>query len=448
MDIIYEYKVYGSYKVKAEHLSYFLEGLEKINRKAHSMASPGIRERMKGTIKRAEVGIEPLTAERPFKKLTDKDGNISYEITVIGQPIKVADHEFVATIEHHAASNVIRMVPGADITGVDAYTKAKNTDCDFCQSKRDRLHTYIIRHTDGSLQHVGGQCLKKFFGDEAAKLVRYTFGMPELLATLTEPRDRKPRGLNSFAAYDVMSVLVAAASMVREFGFHKNNSEGSTAAWLRHVMYGWGEPYIDRNKPLSHVQFRDAIMFPKPEDEKLAQEALDWITDELAQQTQLTPLAKSLTTIKSKMKTGSTAVISYSFGLTLDSILNAGIVTAKSVSSVAAIIPMYQRSLSATVGKAPLKPSEFVGVVGDKLPLTEVTVVYTSVVTGQFRDSQLVKMEDADGNSFTWFNSSANELERDAKYAITGKIKKHEEFNGRKTTLLLRVNAEKVNGNP
>ena len=75
-------------------------------------------------------------------------------------------------------------------------------------------------------------------------------------------------------------------------------------------------------------------------------------------------------------------------------------------------------------------------------------VVKTTYIANNFAynapDNQLVKMEDDAGNSYTWFNSSATEMEEDVTYYIVGKIKKHEDYRGRKSTRLTHVRAEEI----
>ena len=107
-------------------------------------------------------------------------------------------------------------------------------------------------------------------------------------------------------------------------------------------------------------------------------------------------------------------------------------VTRRDLGILIAIFPAYEKVKgSAEERKKDAKKSnEWVGKPGDKLPKTRITVTKTTAVANNFAynapDNQLVKMEDDDGNSYTWWNSSRNRLEEDGVYDIQGTIKKHD----------------------
>lgn len=86
------------------------------------------------------------------------------------------------------------------------------------------------------------------------------------------------------------------------------------------------------------------------------------------------------------------------------------------------------------------KSNEWLGAEGQKIT-AKVKVVSTRLIDGPYGTSQLVKMEDDNGNNLTWFNSGANRLEDGANLTITGTVKKHDMYQGQKQTALTRVKA-------
>lgn len=83
--------------------------------------------------------------------------------------------------------------------------------------------------------------------------------------------------------------------------------------------------------------------------------------------------------------------------------------------------------------------SVWVGEIKDKIT-KEFKVTFNRGIKTRYGISQLVKFEDADGNSYTWWASAAwaPELEVGEKITLSATIKDHSEYEGEKTTILTR----------
>lgn len=92
----------------------------------------------------------------------------------------------------------------------------------------------------------------------------------------------------------------------------------------------------------------------------------------------------------------------------------------------------------------PPPPSKWVGMVGAKVEV-EVEVVFKKNIVSYYGESVLHIMKDATGNEFKWFATSAS-LDKGTRYVVTGKVKKHDEYNGTKSTVLTRCKAVEVPG--
>jgi hypothetical protein len=94
---------------------------------------------------------------------------------------------------------------------------------------------------------------------------------------------------------------------------------------------------------------------------------------------------------------------------------------------------------------AKLPPSEWVGKVGERIKNIKVKVVFTKDIDGMYGLSTLYLMKDADGNDYkTFYSGSSWSYEKGDEIMITGTVKKHDEYNGKKSTMLNRVIAKKA----
>ncbi len=164
---------------------------------------------------------------------------------------------------------------------------------------------------------------------------------------------------------------------------------------------------------------------PTPQDEELVKKAIEWFD-----------------TIPQEEKQRS------EFYHNIDVLLRSEAVTPRDVGFVGAIFPAYYRAMHAGEEKKARanKKNEVVGTVGQKIPPTQITVVGTHMISGQYGTTQICRMEDAEGRLFVWFNNSQNQLEQGQQLVITGTIKKHDEYKGRMQTVLTRVKGQPVPG--
>lgn len=84
--------------------------------------------------------------------------------------------------------------------------------------------------------------------------------------------------------------------------------------------------------------------------------------------------------------------------------------------------------------------SQYVGEVGQRLTISLSSFACVSSFDTMYGTTWLYKMTDNDGNVYTWFAS--NPVPDDDKVtSIVGTVKKHEEYNGVRQTILTRCKA-------
>lgn len=406
----------GIVRVAFSRYDEFLAALDKVNKKA------------------AKYNVPPLTVVSKEKvnagKFKDGSPRLEWHIKMEAHPIRIGGWDFLASVEHSGGKqNVIRFVPGREADSrVRDYANASNRNCDFCQSSRDRNNTYLIKNiVNGELRQVGGQCLQKYIGDEARKLAKFAFSMEDLVMDMIEDDGEggsEGGGRRVREAYDVETVLSIAVAAIKQFGFVRatNNEDDGRPPTSRIVRLAIGGRY-DR---------RDVT------DEEYAW--LKGIRDEGVPETfkhEANQIIEWFNALPDDQKNSE-------YMLSLESIINADMVTSRSVGIVVSLPAVYFRHHNEIKQREQAKPSNWVGTENAKIPETEVEVVYTNIMDGNYGAYQIVKMVDEAGNHYTWFNTGANRLETGAKIKIIGTVKKHDEYKGVKNTVLIRVKAKPV----
>lgn len=395
----------GFFRVAFSRYSEFLAALEKVNKKA------------------AKFGVPPLTVlERTKVEVgTREDGTkkLEYQVKMETHPVRIADWDFIATIEHSGGKqNIIRFVPGQTDTRLRDFAHADSHVCDFCKAKMRRNNTYVVRNiNDNEMRRVGGTCLQKHIGDEAQKLAKFAFSMEDLIGDFIEEDGREfgYGGGHVEQASDVETTLSIAVMAVNEFGFvrsagHEDGSGLPTARIVRAGLFGY-----DRREWKGFEDFFLACKTPSDAVKAEVAAILAWFE-----------------ALPEDRKNSD-------YMMSLESIINADYVNGRGIGLMASLPAAYFRDQNEARERATRKPSNWVGEKGQKIDPTAVKVVYTNVMDGQFGAYQIVKMVEECGNVFTWFNTSKIRLDLDAELVIVGTVKDHDEYKGVKQTVLTRV---------
>lgn len=125
----------------------------------------------------------------------------------------------------------------------------------------------------------------------------------------------------------------------------------------------------------------------------------------------------------------------------LQSAFKSGFVTEKTIGLVVSAVSAYNRAFGDIItNKA---PSEFIGVVGEKIS-KKVTLKFSTSWTTQYGVTFLYSMVDDSGNVMTW-KASRQQIDADGeplmtgdRFEITGTIKDHTVYKDTKQTVLTR----------
>lgn len=405
---------------------YLQQRIEKLNKRARKLKLPEIK------LEVLDKFMKNIRVEDPYDPYEKMVRQIEmYKVKVHGDTPKIAGYKFIATIEHQDGGNIIRTVPGQEgDENIKDFYESKPHYCDHCKKVRRRIDTFIVKEEKtGKLRQIGRNCLTDFLGGADPKAVLWYFNnlndFFETIRGAEEEAVKKGARADEFLPLD--KVLSTTAAIIRTYGYMsaKKAQEmeyGGPPTTSMRVKFVLFSSFAERGK-LSDEDKRmlEVGRNPDPKDVKLVQEVLAWF--------------KSLPEEQKR---------SNEFMHNLSVIVNSDKVNRRNVGYIVAIFPTYMRAMDLIKQKAaqPQKSNEWIGKVGEKIAPTKVKVIRTRMISGQFGTTQIVTMEDPKGNVFVWFNNSANNLDEGAEYTIVGTIKKHDEFNGRKQTHLIRVKAK------
>lgn len=386
------------YRVPEQNTAELCEEVAKLNKRAEKL---GVEP-----VKLISHGTEVVKCKNQAGVEYDR---IYHLYTVEGATPKLAGWTLVAVVERLGDENMVRCVPGE--TCPESFRRT-NTRCDHCATFRQRKEVFVLRHEDGRHVQVGRKCLLDFLGGKSTEAI---LAFAEFIFSL-ETRCNEPDfwgGGGSRRAPDFTEYLATVAICIRKLGWISSKvaseqTRESTANTAWRVCMD--------NNPYIHEFIREHDLHVEARDMELAKAAADW--------------AKGL-----EGKTD----YEYNLGVTC----RAGIVNNKTAGIIASAISAYQRHMDrvAELNIKAREPSldEHVGALKERRGFV-VTIKAMRSFDGMYGVKTLVRMKDEEGRTLIWWASGDPDwLKEGETVEITGTIKEHGEYNGRKQTVLSRV---------
>jgi hypothetical protein len=326
---------------------------------------------------------------------------VFYEVQIGGSPIAFDGWQFIATLDwDEYAGLIVRAVPGAVAVDREALREGW---CDHCKTTRTRRKTYVVRDMNNGTQlQVGRSCIKDFTGWQGN-------------VAWLEKNDTQQEGFFGESGridYSPTTVLATAWAVIKENGFVPSSQHWETTTKELVTM----------------------ALYPNLKNAK-----------ELAFAESLRPLAAEAAGRAEEIRT---FVLSEDFGGDSDYVLNLkaaaggervnprnfGLLVSAPQAHARHIEKTLIREKQAKVGEN----SSHFGEVKTRYEL-EVTVAGIRYLEGDYGTTTLYTLLDADGNLFKWF-ATTDKLGEDegARFVIKGTVKKHDEYNGTKQTVLTR----------
>lgn len=330
----------------------------------------------------------------------------------LGDIAPFAGHSFVARIEHTEAGNLVCGVPGFD--AAEFPFRTAEPVCEHCGLSRKRRDTFVLRLEDGALRQIGRNCLAEYLAVDPAAIVAQAglfAWIQEVLETGWE--DEEYWGASSAGSPATAQYVACVVASCDEHGFHPTKAEHSTRqdAMERLMPPGSTAP--------EHVwrAWREAQ--PTPAQAERAATILAWAQalEGSSDYEQNLRVAATLPDIRR----------------------NAGL--------LASIVAAYGRAHGQEAErKAAVPDAGHFGDIGQRLRGQAVLLGLRYFET-DWGEKALVKLRTEAGHDLVWFASGRTRVSEDdigKTFSLTGTVKRHTEYKGRKQTELSRCKLEHV----
>jgi hypothetical protein len=354
----------------------------------------------------------------------------------------MAGWKLLARLEHVAEGvNLIYSVPGENLP--EEY-RTREVLCDHCEKRRRRKDTFVVRHKETKVtKQVGSTCLKDFLGhmspEHAVALAAY-YTERDILGNYDDPDfDVYGAFMKGRAFIDSEHFLTLVALFVEVDGWVSRSAAGfgggSTcdSALDLYFPYRGKDPKILRRRRELKAQLT-------PDHKSTARQALKWMAEEMATksdyQWNLHAAAKLGETTPKNCGILASGIVAYHKHLELE------------------LKRKFEREAEAK------KSNEWVAEQGERKRFDNLTLVRTRWIEGDWGSTTLFSFEDEKGNVIVWFSSHSRlkvddlvkkckaedhfvcdcytHLHIGGKVSLTGRVKKRDDYKGRKQTVLTR----------
>ncbi|MEK5036169.1 hypothetical protein MKY96_32490 [Paenibacillus sp. FSL R7-0302] len=399
------------YVVPEENMRLLQAKINILNNKAAKLGFPDIELEIVGESEKSE-------------RVKDKRqvNIIKYKhVKIIGESPKLNGFRFIATIDHLSdEGNVIRAIESG-IVPEQFRTAAPN--CEHCNSKRMRNHTYLVQHEDGTIHQIGKSCLKDFLGHKSPEQYARYFGY--LMDAMSIAEDCEPVGASGAGKRYMITeeFLETAAELVLRHGFMSKRKCIELYENTGRTVQATSDRALDAMQPDKYSEARGNLVEEVSEEAKqLKQEAYSWLEAVTSDNEELSEYMHNLKTICS-----------------------AYAVDYRHAAIAASLFGAHFNATNARQKKerqTQLPESNYYGIIGEK---ADITVRCLKVIQseGAFGYTYIhLMVDESTGNRFVWnCTNGSKSLSEDVSYNVKGSIKDHNEYNGVKQTVLTRCKA-------
>lgn len=390
------------------------EKVQKLNKRAHKLGLNGLT--MEVTSEDREVKIGYIKAIKTF-----------YTVTIYGEPVHYNGWTFVSRVDMVEGSPVFFSAPDNTENMNEKYSDLDTSRCDHCHHDRRRNSVYILRHEDGHEVVVGSTCIKDFIGNLPEKALWAWKNLEKLnsdfdnLGCGSHYNENCIERLDFFA---LTSALIRTNGWVAKsavgFGDNKSSTASDIIYYLNPPSTLYPEPYKVWKRFVDRINITD-------EDTKIANEVNEWIN---------------------ASKDTATTMNDYMYNIRMMN--KPDIVSYKHFGYMASAVALYLKNLDKIrieKEKMENKSNEHFGETGIRYKNISLKFVSSNTFERQnsyhYYDSCMsyrYTFEDEKGNQFVWWASDMiNDLEKNKFYSVDFRIKKHDEYKGRKQTIITRV---------
>lgn len=367
--------------------------------------------------KAVKLGTSPITLDvidSHFEEYTNPEGDKLpvkvINIEVVGESPKLNGWQFAAKLEHTEAGNVMYSLIDGDLP---ARFRTVEPRCEHCQTNRNRINTYVVVNEASEFKQVGSSCLKDFTGHaNPERLAQWAEHLIGLFGECSEC-EYDPDSYSGKSDYvHLHNLLENASAVIRQYGW---TSRGDVYDGLKQ-----GPASADLALSNLFAKFKSQRVEVITFDVDLAEAVIKWVREEVANKEDLGDYLWNLV-----------VAIADDY------------ITLKQVGIVASAIVAYKREQAKKAERELVEDSEYVGEIKKRQEFKNLALTFSTSFDTAYGISYLYKFVDENGNVLTWFSSNFFEW-TDGQTVVSGKgtVKKHEEYQGVKQTVLTRCKFE------
>lgn len=354
-------------------------------------------------------------------------GMMWYDIEILTPEVKYKGYSHVATlkietIENDGKFEKVNLIFPSNKFQDEDFSKYYETNfrCDHCHTSRYRLTVHLFRHDKtGKDLMIASSCSRAYFGERVYKLL----GLYELL----NPRIIETDLDDIFEGYgckDCSNFNISGYCKIVYGIMKKTNTYVSKRKKEDMETYGY---YVESTQDRADLLFNSTRGLP----EDLKREVIEQRKEckEIAKNFDIIPIKDFW--YKKYQEDDYENFNRFCF-------MNLSMISPKRGMLVYAVY-LYMREVegafNSNIGSI---NSRHVGKEGERFRDIKATVAFVSIRKSDYGLSTIIKFLDEKGNILVWFASKRIDLMMNQIVLLTGTIKKHDEYRGKKQTLLSR----------
>ena len=344
------------------------------------------------------------------------------DLTVDYPEVKTATHDFVGSLTQEESGMLTRLSEGTELGD----WRPQESYCDHCGTNRKRNFTVIVRdHETGEYAQIGSSCVEGYLGVDPANLFYLNF---DPLGDEVEDLSKTGNYGSGFSAertrVDVRKSLALAFVLTNDGADYQKRKDWwqgipaeritSDKSTYAAVLSGLRDVRKD------HPDYEWSQEVQKRAEERLNDGSVDQFIIELLNDDSTSEYMQNLRVLMSGDECH---------------LRNLGLL----VSAVS----IYHKKHHAEDESGPLKVNEWLGAPKDKLTGLKAKVERVRYTETAYGMTSIVTMRLDSGHEITWFaTNSPDVIEGDSVDIKSTTIKKHDEWQGNKSTVVTRTKLE------
>lgn len=397
----------NTYRIIASRYNQFESKIKRFQKRAIKLGLDEIQIKKTGE---EIIKVNTSTGKYPVKVIN---------ITITGINPVIAGWKFIGRLEHNRNDKVIIFHSTKDTQIPCKFVNAKPI-CEHCHKDWIfRKDTFIIQNESGEYKQVGRTCLNDFIENENAYDVAKLFEQViEYIDDFGEMDDEEMFSGGKYIEHVyIKECLEKAIVLINKYGFTSKSNASFDKESTADLVISW----------LFHpLDFKDLSCKIDVNVIKEVEDAIDWTKN-----------------INISYKDNTFNEYLYNIKTLVNS---SDIVNIKNIGYIASIISTYRKDIAKKFeAEQNRNSSNYLGNVGDKISVENVALIFVKPFETQYGTTYLYKFI-KDEFTFVWFSSNDKNISIGEIFNLSGTVKKHDEYNGEKQTIVTRCKIKNIKG--